>query len=171
MPITNVKQQESGKRVTWDDGRVSFVPPGHRFNADIDEWVAAGNTVEPEVTDAEYQAALPDRIAARRYEAETAGITVGGISFNTDRQSQSLITGAALSATRNPDYTVHWKTQDGPVTLDADQLGAAADAVRDHVQACFDREFELLDAVADGSFDESMLDQGWPKSHRRNNHA
>ena len=86
-------------------------------------------------------------------------------------KSQSLITGAALSATRNPDYTVRWKTQDGPVTLDADQLGAAADAVRDHVQACFDREFELLDALEAGTFDESMLDQGWPKSHRRNNHA
>ncbi len=103
------------------------------------------------------------RIAARRYEAETAGTTMDGIAFDTDRQSQALITGAALSATRNPDYTVKWKTQAGPVTLDADQLGAAADAVRDHVQACFDREFELLDAVADGTFKESMLEEGWPE--------
>ena len=106
---------------------------------------------------------IPGRIAARRFDAETAGITFNGISLDTTRQSQALITGAALSATRNPDYTVRWKTQDGPVVLDADALGAAADAVRDHVQACFDREFDLLDALADGSFTESMLDEGWPE--------
>lgn len=105
---------------------------------------------------------LPGRIAAKRYEHEVKGIVFNGVSLDTTRQSQALITGAALSATRNPGYTVRWKTQNGPLTLDADGLGAAADAVRDHVQACFEREFELLDALADGTFTEDMLETGWP---------
>ena len=105
---------------------------------------------------------LPGRIASKRYEKEISGTTFNGVPLDTDRQSQALITGAALSATRNPNYTVRWKTSGGPVALNANALGAAADAVRDHVQACFEREFELLDAVADGSFTEAMLETGWP---------
>ena len=32
-----------------------------------------------------------------------------------------------------------------------------------YVSACFDREGELLQAVEDGSFTESMLNDGWPQ--------
>ncbi|KAF1061061.1 MAG: hypothetical protein GAK45_02335 [Pseudomonas citronellolis] len=37
-----------------------------------------------------------------------------------------------------------------------------ADAARDYVQACFDREAALLTALADGSLTTAMLDEGWP---------
>lgn len=101
-------------------------------------------------------------IAARRYEAETSGTTVEGMPVNTERDSQALLTGAALQAMLDPNYTVRWKTECGFVDLDAQRIIGLASAVRAHVQACFDREAELVAAVEDGSYTESMLDKGWP---------
>ncbi len=83
-------------------------------------------------------------IAAARYEAETAGIDVNGFTVRTDRESQSLITGAALKAMQDEKYSCRWKTESGFVELTALQISAVADAVRTHVQACFDREAELV---------------------------
>lgn len=101
-------------------------------------------------------------IAARRYEAEVSGITLGGIPVATDDRSKLLINGAALRATRETGYTLRWKTYEGFIDLSAEQVLAMADAVADHVQACFDREAELQSAVADGSITAEMLEQGWP---------
>jgi len=101
-------------------------------------------------------------IAARRWQAETAGITVNGTAIDTGRDSQALITGAAVSAMLDPSYSVRWKTPAGFIELQGQQIIAMATAVRAHVQACFDREAELLDALADGTFTEAMLEDGWP---------
>lgn len=101
-------------------------------------------------------------IAARRYEAEVSGITLGGIPVATDDRSKLLINGAALRAIRETGYTLRWKTGEGFIDLSAEQVLAMADAVADHVQACFDREAELQAAVADGSITAEMQDQGWP---------
>lgn len=109
---------------------------------------------------------LPDDaaalIAATRYAHEVVGIEVDGVMINTARESQALITSAALSAFMDKNYTCTWKTQSGSVQLNATQLIGVATAVRAHVQACFDREFELLAAVADGSYSDSMRGEGWP---------
>jgi len=83
-------------------------------------------------------------IASARWEAETAGIDVNGFTVRTDRESQSLITGAALKAMQDEKYSCRWKTESGFVELTALQISAVADAVRTHVQACFDREAELV---------------------------
>lgn len=101
-------------------------------------------------------------IAARRYQAETAGITVNGMPLDTGRDSQALVTGAALAAVIDPNYTCQWKTADGFVDLAAQQIIALASAMRAHVQACFDREAALLDALAAGTYTDAQLDQGWP---------
>lgn len=114
--------------------------------------------VWPEKTVDEKKAA----IAARRYQAETAGITFSGMPLATDRDSQGLINGAALSAYTDATYVCRWKTDAGFVTLDATTLKAVAKAIRDHVQACFDREAVLLSAVSAGTYTDSMLEQGWP---------
>ena len=86
-------------------------------------------------------------IAAARYSAETSGIEFAGAHIKTDRESQALITGAALSATQDPGYSVVWKAEGGFVTLSAEQIIAAAQAVREHVERCFSREAELVAAV------------------------
>ena len=101
-------------------------------------------------------------IAARRYAAETAGIEVSGIHIDTGRDSQALITGAALNAVIDPSYVCNWKTPAGFVQLDAQKLLGVATTLRAHVQACFDREAELLTELAAGTFTESMLEEGWP---------
>ncbi len=82
-------------------------------------------------------------IASARFEAETAGID----GIRTDRESQSLITGAALKAMQDSTYSCRWKGVDGFVELTAPQILAIADAVRAHVQSCFDREAELLPLI------------------------
>ena len=83
-------------------------------------------------------------IATARYNAEIAGVN----GIRTDRESQGLITGAALKAMQDNTYTCNWKGVDGFITLTAPQIIAIADAVRQHVQACFDREAELLPLIA-----------------------
>lgn len=83
-------------------------------------------------------------LAAARYASEVAGVTVNGATVRTDRESQAMITGAALAAVQDANYTCKWKTEDGFVTLTAAQIIAVATAVRAHVQAQFDREAELI---------------------------
>jgi hypothetical protein len=104
---------------------------------------------------------LKEFIRARRDTAISAGITFGGVAVHTDDLSQQRITGAALAATIDPTMVVRWKTADGAfVTLDAPTVVAVAQAVRAHVQACFDREAELRAAVDAG--EEFDIDTGWP---------
>jgi len=86
-------------------------------------------------------------IAAARWEEETAGIDVNGFTVRTDRESQALITGAALKAMQDNTYTCRWKGVSGFIELTAPQILAIADAVRAHVQSCFDREAELLPLI------------------------
>lgn len=105
---------------------------------------------------------LLERIAARRYRAEVAGINVNGVHIRTDRDSGGLILGGAVEAMLNPAYILRWKTPTGFIQLDADNVIAIARAVRAHVQTCFDREEVLGDAVRNGTFQESMLEEGWP---------
>ncbi|WP_225923563.1 DUF4376 domain-containing protein [Pseudomonas marvdashtae] len=102
------------------------------------------------------------QIASVRYQHETAGITVNAVSIDTTRDSQALITAAALSAVIDPTYLCVWKALNGPVTLTAAQIIEIATAIRAHVQACFDRECQLLKALAEGTYTADMLDHGWP---------
>lgn len=123
----------------------------------------------PEELAAELNAAKAAKraaLAATRYTHEIGGTTVAGASLLTDRESQGLLTGAALAATLDPNYTVTWKAANGWVTLDAPTLIAMAQAVRAHVQACFDREKTLDDAIAAAATvaDVEAVDitTGWP---------
>jgi hypothetical protein len=101
-------------------------------------------------------------LASLRYQRETAGIN----GFRTDRESQGLLTGAALAATLDANYTVDWKADTGWVTLNATQLLGAAQIVRAHVQACFSNErahAEAISALTDVSAVQSYnLATGWP---------
>ena len=108
---------------------------------------------------------LPDwseLIAARRFQVETGGVTVADVQINTDRDSQSLLTGAAFAASLDPGYHIKWKAATGFVDLTGEQILGIASQVRAFVQACFNREAELLGAVADGSITAQMLEEGWP---------
>lgn len=131
-------------------------------NADYAEhlaWLGEGNEPMPASVPVIDMAQV---IAARRYEAEVGGIVLNGITIATDDRSKLLINGAALEAVIDPDYTMQWKAGDAFVDLTGGQIIAIARSVRSHVQACFNRESELLSALDAGTFTNDMLEQGWP---------
>lgn len=111
--------------------------PGVRLEFDD-----GGNCVTT-LTFAQLKEAKRSEVAASRWQAEVSGVN----GIRTDRESQSMITGAALKAMQDSEYACKWKTEAGFVELTAAQILAIADAVREHVQGCFDREAELLALV------------------------
>lgn len=103
-------------------------------------WTDDGWTVEDIPLD-DLRAAKRAEVTALRYTLETGGTVVDGVPVDTSRESQSLITGAALAASLDPAYTVRWKCADGVFReFDAPTVTALATAVRSHVQACFNAE-------------------------------
>jgi hypothetical protein len=110
---------------------------------------------------AKAKAAKKAEIAQARYNAEIAGVTVNGVSIKTDRESQGLITGAALQALQDPTYTCNWKTENGFVPLTAEQIQAVAVAVREHVQGCFDREAVLIEQIKNATTQADLEEIKW----------
>lgn len=117
------------------------------------------NDVSPTLED--LKAAKREEIAAARYNAEISGITLSGAEIRTDRQSQALITGAALAATADVDYSVTWKAVNGFITLSAAQIIAVAQAVRAHVEACFTREAALQELIEAAETAEALGEITW----------
>ena len=99
-------------------------------------------------------------VKARRNQAILSGITVGGVEIATDDLSQQRIMGAAVAAMLDANYTVSWKTPAGFIPLDAPTILTIASAVRSHVQACFDREADLIADIEAG--DPYDIWAGWP---------
>jgi hypothetical protein len=116
----------------------------------------------PPPTLEEAKAAKLAEIAAARFKEETGGTVFQGMSIDTARESQALITGAALQATVDSAYSCRWKTSAGFVELTAAQILAVAVAVRAHVQACFDREAELIPQVGAAPTVAEVEKIAWP---------
>ncbi len=89
--------------------------------------------------------------AARRFVIETGGIILNSMPVMTDRESQSLITGAHSYVQANPEITVRFKTAAGFIELTATQMTAIANAVGAHVQACFAAEGEVCSQIDTGT--------------------
>ncbi|QTD34590.1 DUF4376 domain-containing protein [Pseudomonas fluorescens] len=102
--------------------------------------------------------------AAERFTREASGIAVEGLRIETTRESQALIASTGLSALLDPQYRCNFKTLNGFIEVGAEQILAIAKAVRAHVQACFDRELILLEALEAGTYTDEMLKDGWPDS-------
>jgi hypothetical protein len=95
-----------------------------------------------------YKETKRQEIANARWQTETGGLTLpDGTVVKTDRESQSLLMGAALFAKEDPTYTVNWKGANGWTVLNADTILQLAAAVRQHVQSCFDKEKELTEKI------------------------
>jgi hypothetical protein len=130
-------------------------------------WAALGNTPAPANTLSKLKEAALQALADRRWRAETRGISVNGSPVATDDKSQAKLVGACLAATLDASCSVQWKVADrGFVTLDRDQIIAIAQAVRTHVQACFDREAALAEEIQSASDEQALatidIDGGWP---------
>lgn len=101
------------------------------------------------------------RVAHARWAAETGGMVLQGMTIRTDRESQAMITGAALKALQDAEYVCSWKSDAGFVELSAPQVLAIADAVRAHVQACFDHERALCALVDAAETMEALEEIAW----------
>lgn len=107
------------------------------------------------------------RIAAVRYEHEVAGIARDTRYISTDRTSQSKLHAARTKGLEGIAPAAGWKCADANGNIvwwacTASEIVAAADAAFDYVDACFVREKELAQSVADGTFTEADLELGWP---------
>lgn len=98
-------------------------------------------------------------LANARWEQETGGLTLpDGTVIKTDRESQGLLTGAAFSATLDPETPIEWKGANGWVVLTSQQVLQIAGLVRQHVQGCFSRERALSAQVEAIAQDEALSD-------------
>lgn len=170
MPVCKMYRFDSqgffeAEDVTYSDKDVDFVrdfrapamhtwtpPPKYDPATEIPQWVGDKwrivvlSSLKPTLE--ELKAQKLAELAATRWSAEAGGLTLpDGTVIKTDRESQALLTGAALKAMQDPEYSCWWKSGDDWVRLDASAILAIADAVRTHVQACFDRERQLYAMV------------------------
>jgi hypothetical protein len=135
--------------------------------AEYQAWRALGNTPVPVNTLPALKDAALKALADRRWRAETGGISVNGWPVATDERSQAKFVAAWLAATLDANYSIQWKLADGGfVILDRDKLIAIAQAVRAHVQACFDREAALVMEIQAAADEKSLaavdVEAGWP---------
>jgi hypothetical protein len=114
----------------------------------------------------EVKANRSNELASLRYQHETAGITISGMTIETDRESQALITGAYCTSLLNPSVLIDWKGGNGWTQIDAATIAVIAALVSTHVQACFSNERVLSEAIEAAETVEAVqaidLTIGWP---------
>lgn len=111
--------------------------------------------------------------SAQRYAVETGGITIGGSTIRTDRESQGLVNGA-YSLARDmidghvPAQPIDFKGANGWEQIEPEDMVAVGRAVALHVQACFSRERALHRQIDDAGDVEAVLAidvmAGWPSA-------
>lgn len=87
---------------------------------------------------------------------ETGGVEHNGNYYSTDRQSQAMITGAALQMTLDSNVSVNWKALQGFVNLDSNNLITVAQKIREHVQNAFDLEMQIKQDILNSSEPETI---------------
>ena len=127
-------------------------------------WTVAGDSFAAPVVEPPSVADLKAYAALRRWQIETGGITVGGMSVDTDRASQAMITGAFAYVQANPGMTIAFKAGGTFASLGAAEVEAIANAVAAHVQACFAAEATVAAGIAAGTItDIAAIDaSAWP---------
>ena len=116
-------------------------------------------TIIPEVvppTLEDVKTAKLAELASARYTEEVGGIVVGGVTIATDRESQSMLTGAYVSLKQGLMQSVNWKGDDGWVTATLTEIEPIAQAVGLHVQQCFTKESQLSAQVNAASTIEAV---------------
>lgn len=154
--IYNISDGEIVRRVTSSPNMVSVqCQEGEEFFLNCPETAThiIDNelvTIIPEVvppTLEEVKAAKLAELAAARYTEEVGGTVVGSVTIATDRESQAMLTGAYVSLKQGLTQSVDWKSDDGWVAATLTEIEPIAQAVGQHVQACFTEERQLAAQV------------------------
>lgn len=136
------------------------------FAAEPTEWVWSGERLPYVPSEADQLISTKEfklaELAADRYKAETAGITVGNTEIRTDRESQAMLTGAMMTMREGFVSTIQWKAGIGLwVPLGIEEITMLASAVSSHVQQCFAREQELATMVTNATTTEDVMGIEW----------
>lgn len=120
----------------------------------------------PPPTLEEVKAGKLQQLASYRYERETAGIVIGGMTIKTDRESQSQLNSAYTSLKSGLIASTEWKGEGGWATLTLAEIEPVAQAVAAHVAACFSVERLHTDAITGLSTVEAVnlydFTSSWP---------
>lgn len=115
---------------------------------------------------AERKAEMISALANKRWQIETGGVTLGGLTIPTDRDTQSIVD-RAVAAFADGDITgaIDFKTAAGFVQIDEAAMRAIKAAGAQHIQACFTRERELNAAInsaaTHAALDAVDINVGW----------
>lgn len=125
-----------------------------------DPWTASGAEEEYELADGVVTKRTPApsleerkvqkkaEVAAQRWEAQHGGIEVGGMQVRTDQYTMFMLNAARGQGDRAGGLSMRWKQADGSfTTLNKPQIDGLHQAVFEHVQACFQQESDLVDAI------------------------
>lgn len=105
-----------------------------------------------------------------RMRKENNGVKVGDYVYDTSRESQTKYIAVALDILRanSPSWSIDWKLPDGTfVTLNALQMNEVIDAVKNHVQNCFQKEkyyFDLIDTSDVSVLESTDFSADWPSN-------
>ena len=147
--------------VTDDETGAFTIYPEAQFRADEIAAVSASVPIE------RARAGKLDALAALRWE-KTQTMTYDGVVTPSSDVAVAYLTGAVVAIqTRVPPPTVNWKLGPGEFrTWDLAALVAFGQAMRDHIQACFDNEQTLATAIAVAQTSAEVmaidLTTGWP---------
>jgi hypothetical protein len=115
---------------------------------------------------------LKQIVTSYRYDVEVGGVVVNGYPFSTDRESQTKYIAAVVAAAQTPDpetFIMTWKTSDGQfIPLTVSSITSVTNAVREHVQNCFDKEAEyynLIDTANTSVLETTDFSAGWPSNN------
>lgn len=161
VEVVDGAAEEPIYHVAYAEGGAGWWPQSSLFPTEDDRCAAEAPALAAE------KARRLAALAERRRRAETSGATVGGMSFSTDETAQAKLTAAVVASVLDNAYQLQWKLADGSFALlDHAALIAAAQGVRAHVQACFDREAALVQQIAAAADRDALaavdIESGWP---------
>jgi hypothetical protein len=142
-----------------DGGIVVPIPPKpsphHTFNYTTKQW-------EDPRTLADLKAAQWGLIKQARSQAEYAGFTWDGSTFDSDTLSQNRITGAVTLAQLSPGFTINWTLADNSTrTLNQADMIAVGVALGQHVQTQFTKAQALRLQIETAATPEQVAAVVW----------
>ena len=117
-----------------------------------------------------YKSYVKSNLANKRWQVETGGITIDNVGYATDRESQTKYTAVAVAISQaDPNtWSIDWKTNEGFVQLNAQQMMVIVNIVMNHVQSSFTKESEFITAIdSSTTVNEVMaidIENGWPSN-------
>ncbi len=111
----------------------------------------------PPITLEDKKAELVALVTKQRQMKEVAGCTYKGNKYYTDNDSQVKFLGILLTAITNPLFSTTFKTMnDTFVVLNNADIHGVSQAVRQHIQSCYEEEAYLLYQVNTASTMEQL---------------